>query len=98
MKNLLSVLFCLVSVCLFAQRGKDGSPTITTTVEVNEYTYLTANATAGNTTITVAGSTLNAHNRFSANLAPGDLIMIIQMQGATLDGQIYAPDGNVGIP
>ncbi|HTB31938.1 MAG TPA: hypothetical protein VK808_07925, partial [Bacteroidia bacterium] len=97
-KILLPAIFCIFSSILFAQQGKDGSPTITTKVEVNEYTYLTANAFAGNTTITVASSTLNTHGRFAGNLAAGDLIMIIQMQGATISGKIDATYGNVGLP
>src|ERR1039458_5685249 len=71
---------------VIAQRGKNGAPTVSTNTVVNEYTTLTANAVSGATTITVASSTLNAHGRFSGNLAPGDLIMIIQIQGATIAG------------
>jgi gliding motility-associated-like protein len=97
-KKLFVAIFCIVSYALFAQQGKDGSPTITTSVEVNEYTYLTANAIAGSTTITVASSTLNAHGRFSGNLVAGDLIMIIQMQGVTLNGYIGTQYDNVGLP
>ncbi len=48
-------------------------------VVVNRYTTLAADATAGATTITVgSGATINA--------ASGDLIFLIQMQGATVDG------------
>src|ERR1035437_5780076 len=73
-----------------AQRGKDGVKIVSTANNiVNEYTTLTANAVSGATTITVANSTLNANGRFPGALAPGDLIMIIQIQGATILG---APD------
>lgn len=68
----------------YSQRGKNGPLTVSSTIEVNEYTTLTANAVAGSTSITVAGSSLNGHGRFSSNLSEGDLIMLIQMQGATL--------------
>lgn len=72
----------------FAQRGKDGNATINTVNHiVNEYTPLSADASAGTTSLTVISSGLNANNRFPGNLAPGDLIMIIQMQGATILGQ-----------
>src|SRR5580658_2333111 len=71
----------------YAQPGVDGAKTISATgTVVNEYTSLTANATAGNTSLTVAGSSLNTHNRFTASLAQGDLVMVIQMQGAAIIG------------
>ena len=79
-------LLCIsfYSGILYAQRGKSGPLAVSSTVIVNEYTTLTANASVGNTSITVANSTLNSHSRFPGNLAAGDLIMIIQMQGATI--------------
>lgn len=97
-RNLFFFTFCIISTVLFAQRGRDGNLTVSTTVEVNEYTYLTADAPAGSTTITVNNSSLNTHGRFSGNLAPGDLIMIIQMQGATLNGSINPLVPDVGQP
>ena len=84
---LLLFYIILIASQSFAQRGKDGSVTINTANRiVNEYTRLTADAAVGATTITVAASGLNTNSRFGATLAPGDLIMIIQMQGATLGG------------
>ena len=81
------IAFTVASLFSFAQRGKDGSLTVTTANRIlNEYTTLTADAAAGSTSITVAASGLNANARFTASLAPGDLIMIIQMQGASLSG------------
>ncbi|TAL57904.1 MAG: hypothetical protein EPN85_12900 [Bacteroidetes bacterium] len=75
----------------FAQRSKHGTPApIAGTVTVNEYTALTLDAAANATIITVAASSLNATPRFPANLGPGDLIMIIQMQGATILGAPFA--------
>jgi len=65
----------------FAQRGKMANPNISATVVVNEYTSLSNSANAGATTISVANSGLNINTRFSGNLAQGDLLMIIQMQG-----------------
>ena len=73
-QHILSFLFlCLVSSA-FSQRGKDGNGLISTTQTVNVYTTLTADVLANTTnTITVANT-----NGFSA----GDLVLIIQMQGA----------------
>jgi len=88
MKNLI-LSFCLVLFVtnIFAQRGKDGNKTITAAnTVVNEYTYLTAAATSGTTTINVASSTLNANSRFTSNLAAGDLLFIIQVQGVQVKG------------
>ncbi len=79
----------LVCICLHAQKGKNGPLTVSSTIIVNEYTSLTANAISGSTSITVANSSLNTYGRFSASLSAGDLIMIIQIQGATIKG---APD------
>lgn len=87
----LPLFFLLVCVTAYGQRGKNGSLTVSSSIKVNEYTALTADATAGNTSIKVANSALNTNGRFKKNLAPGDLIMIIQMQGATING---APDKN----
>src|SRR5688572_2749591 len=88
MKTRLIVVFLICSTVintLYAQRGKHGAKTISTLNNiVNEYTSLTANATAGATSITVASSSMNGNSRFPAALAAGDLIMIIQMQGATI--------------
>lgn len=83
----------------FSQRSKDGAKIVTTANNiVNEYTSLTANAAAGATSITVANSTLNANGRFPGPLAAGDLLMIIQVQGATILGQPWIFDPNYGEP
>ncbi len=63
-----------------------GAKTVSTTnVILNEFTTLSAYASAGATSITVASSTMNSHARFSGNLAAGELVIIIQMQGATMN-------------
>ncbi|MEY4602845.1 MAG: hypothetical protein RIT43_137, partial [Bacteroidota bacterium] len=68
-----------------AQRGKDGNYTASGTGNiVNTYTFLNSNAIAGATNI-VVGSNAMSGGAFTGNLAAGDLILIIQMQGATLD-------------
>ena len=90
------ILFCAhIPFPIFAQTGKDGSETITTAgVIFNRYTTLAASASIGNTSITVANSAnlaaaaiAGASNNPYANasLAYGDLIMIIKMQGATIN-------------
>ena len=101
MKNILFVVFFSILSVSFAQRGKDGIANINSAnIIVNEYTTLTSDASVGNTSINVLASGLNTNNRFSGNLTPGDLIMIIQMQGATILGQadtahpLYADPGD----
>jgi gliding motility-associated-like protein len=85
-KNLNSFCLFILSIVSYsfpsyAQRGKDGNVVIAaaTNTIVNQYTSLTADAATGNTTITV-----NSTSSFSA----GDLVMIIQMQGATIKGNV----------
>jgi hypothetical protein len=60
--------------------GRDGSPTISTVVD----TYYTgsANAAAGATSITVGA---HATGDAGTAIASGDLLLVIQMQGATLN-------------
>ncbi len=92
-KTFQSLFLMLLTFAAVAQPGKDGPKTVTLANQVfNEYTTLSSNAAAGATTITVAASGLNTNSRFSGTLAAGDLIMIIQMQGATIDGGSYWPN------
>ena len=88
-----TLALCLtICTTAFSQKGKNGALTVTAAnTRINEFTALTANANVGNTTITVAASSLNANGRFSANLAAGDLVMIIQMQGALIKVKPYNP-------
>jgi len=68
-----------------AQRGKDGAKTVSAAnTLVNYYTILISDALAGDMVVNVASSTLNGSGYFASNLAAGDLIFIIQMQGATI--------------
>ena len=86
-----TILFLTTASVIFAQRGKHASLSVNTAnTIVNEYTTLTANVTAGANTISVASSALNSNNRFLTALQSGDLILIIQIQGAT----ISAADSN----
>ncbi len=90
-------LIIFLNFNLFSQRGKDGTPTIgAANTIVNIYTPVTSNiiAGAGSSTISV-GST--------AGFAVGDLIMIIQMQGTSVNayhGGTTGPwfDGNSALP
>ncbi len=81
----LAGIFLSVSHLSIAQRDKEGTyvaPAGNTVV--NTYTYLTANATAGTNSIIVNSNAMTG-GVFGGNLAPGDLIMIIQMQGTSID-------------
>jgi len=84
------ISFLLFSFISNAQQGKDGTPNITTTTTVNIYTPLTVNASAGATSITVTTAT-----GFSA----GDLIYIVQMQGAAVNAYVYQyGNTNIALP
>lgn len=90
-------LIIFLSFNLFSQRGKDGTPTIgAANTIVNIYTPVTSNITAGagSNTISVGSTT---------GFAVGDLIMIIQMQGTSVNayhGGTTGPwfDGNSALP
>lgn len=85
MKSFLYISLLLCSTSLFSQRGKDGTVNITVAnTVVNNYTALNANASIGATSITVANT---------AGYSVGDLVMIIQMQGA---GVLASFDNNSG--
>ena len=83
-------LFVFLMLCLFSfsQRGKDAASPFSTisnaNTVVNSYTYLTANANSGATSVSVNNASMIG-GAFSTALAPGDLILIIQMQGANVD-------------
>lgn len=83
--TILFAMLFLLTQSAHAQRGKDGSTTVSTAnTVVNTYTYLTVDAVAGATTITVNNNAMSG-GVFGGNLAPGDLILIVQMQGATIN-------------
>jgi len=84
-KNFFIPAFLLCITSAFAQKGKEGSIIITTAnTIVNEYAVLTANASTGDFSVTVDNSVMNTNNRFTGPLTSGDLVMMIQMQGATI--------------
>jgi gliding motility-associated-like protein len=95
--TLLVLLTSIVAVFSSAQRGKDGTFTVANPNSiVNSYTSLFQNALIGNTSITVTNSALNTGTvgfTYAAPLAQGDLIMIIQTQGAELDINTYTVTG-----
>ena len=84
----------------YSQKGKDGAKTISVAnTKINEFTALTANANVGNTIINVTASSLNTNARFTSTLTAGDLVMIIQMQGALIKlsaTPVWAPDSTYG--
>jgi gliding motility-associated-like protein len=87
----------------FGQKGKNGAITVSgSTNIVNVFTTLTADAASGNNVISVGNSALNSNSYgFSGNLEPGDLILIIQIQGVGEGDMIGAPnswDGTYALP
>lgn len=88
-----------MSICslqLSAQRGIHGNKTISSAgTIVNEYTSLSSSVATGKDTIHVLLSSLNDNSRFSNSLSVGDLIMIIQIQGASINGSL---NGSVASP
>lgn len=92
MKVLYTLLLLTISLSIFSQRGKDGIVSITTAnTIVNAYTYLTGDGYANNGILTV-----NNSSAFS----PGDLVYIIQMQGASVNAgrDTIFPDVNSAVP
>lgn len=88
MKKLVTTALLFFPILSWSQRGIDGPRTISSSgTIVNEYTSLTSDVSSGATSLLVSNNGLNTNNRFGAgnNLAQGDLIMIYQAQGATMD-------------
>ena len=79
------ILFLLINIFSLqadAQMGKNGAFSTSTAITLNDYTSLTADANSGSTNLTVANSALQTN--FTVGLAAGDLIYIIQIQGASM--------------
>ena len=93
----------LINLCAnfaFAQRGKEGDVTISGNTTVNTFTYLTSDAAATATSIQVNNNTMTG-GAFGSALAAGDLILIIQMQGASMDintTPVVSWGGNYTVP
>lgn len=97
----LAGIFLFITNVSIAQRDKEGSyvAPVGNTV-VNTYAHLTANATAGTNTLTVNSNAM-AGAVFGGNLAPGDLLMVIQMQGVSIDVNTWPTvgwGGNYTVP
>src|SRR5690554_721382 len=91
-RHQITLLFLLIGVFAFAQRGKDGDLTVSTLDNiVNTYTPLTANANANATNISVDDNSMSGA-AFSGGLQPGDLILIYQVQGAAVDVATFPVD------
>ncbi len=75
-KYSLLLFLCFSFTAVFSQKGKNGAGNIAASTIVNAYTSLTADAFTGNTTISVASA---------AGYGIGDLVYIIQMQGASVN-------------
>jgi gliding motility-associated-like protein len=74
------------STPLFSQRGKNGSFTVATTPYImNTYTTVTTDVAAGSTIIPVTNSAMTGGFFGVTGLSSGDLIMIIQMRGASIN-------------
>jgi hypothetical protein len=65
--------------------GVDGALTVAGTQVLNRYAALAADAPRGSTSLTVVDATT------LAPLAPGDLLLVVQMQGATVDENPTSP-------
>jgi gliding motility-associated-like protein len=79
---LLSILLLLTCNFVFSQKAKDGNYTVTAANTVlNAYTAVTA---ISGTTLTVGSNGLT-NSFLTTSLGVGDLILIIQMQGADMD-------------
>ncbi|MBL8919294.1 MAG: tandem-95 repeat protein [Myxococcaceae bacterium] len=74
--------------------GQDGAFTVNGVAQLNEYSALTANAAVGGTTLQVSDISQLGSVTFGP-LAPGNLLMIYQAQGATIDTTDSATYGNV---
>ena len=68
--------------------GKDGTLNVAGDTVVNTYSPLVVAAGAGATTTTV-------ENAATLGITPGDVLMVYQAQGATIDGANTAAFGNV---
>jgi len=93
LSTFLAFIYIVFPNILLAQFGKDGVQTISTpSVIVNQYAILQSNVTAGSTTITLT-NVADLNN--PTPLQIGDLLLIIQMQGASIDNTNTINYGNI---
>jgi Secretion system C-terminal sorting domain len=99
-------IFCNIPHLLMGQKGKDGTRTlnVSDTVIVNRYSSLATTANAGDLFVTVvnitelsgAHSFTNSTNAYTtSNLAAGDIVLIIQMQGVDINTSNTSSFGNI---
>lgn len=87
MKKAFYLLFICLPLLTLGQPGKNGALTVTTAnTVVNCYTGVTANVTAGTSTVTTTGT---------CAFQCGDLIMIYQAQGASINTSNTASYGTI---
>ncbi len=94
--NNTATVLTVVQPLVCATPGKDGTPSGALSGYVNTYYAGVGTANAGSTTITVATPSSGA----STQIGAGDLLLLIQMQGATInstDTSSYG-NGNPGYP
>jgi len=97
-KLFLTVLFCGPVISGYSQsaKGKDGAASYTTagTVILNRYAAVSQSANAGSLSVTVSDITtlngsyalINGANPYATDaLSKGDLVMIVQVQGASIN-------------
>jgi gliding motility-associated-like protein len=86
-RSLICIIIFSCTSLLFAQKGKDGMGSVTTlSTFVNYYTPLASDAASGALSLNVAAT---------GPIGIGDLVMIIQMQGATIVNQNDSTWGSV---
>lgn len=91
-KNYLLCFLCF-SFTTYAQFGKQGNQIVSNpSITLNQYTSLQTNASAGATQITVT-NTAELNN--PQPLERGDLLLIVQMQGAIIDNPNTSNYGNI---
>ncbi|MFM7023182.1 MAG: T9SS type B sorting domain-containing protein [Flavobacteriales bacterium] len=91
--RILWLCFFLLLVKGYAQEARQGAATISSSKIVNEYAYLIADAKKGTTSLKLNNAQLNSNSRFSSNLSPGDLLFVLQAQGALVS---VAKDSSYG--
>jgi hypothetical protein len=89
MKALLLLLIGITCAALvYGQPGKQGDVTVNNAnTYLNDYTYLTQNANAGDLMLHIANNGFTTNN-INYPLEAGDLLLVIQMQGADLLGNV----------
>ncbi len=93
-QSILTIVLFFCAFSLSAQRGKDLNGILSGTVVINTYTNVTANVVLNATSLTVASNTMTGGAFGATPLAAGDLILIIQMQGASINSDNAAMAGS----